>query len=378
MILWVWLPVLFIVFASGCVQQGTQETGGVVQKPSAGFDVPVYEGSQSYQASLMFSQMMHIPQEGVTIKAYYVKDASVSDVLGWYENNLNGYELVDRISITTITTPQGSAEWGGLLFRKGEEAVGIWAMGGSAVEGGKGVVYYVAKGPASVIIGGSSSTQKEKLPSSDKVSGDEPIERYTGAIMLSYTKEDGYPAPGTYLRISYGTSDDMNSVADWYVSKLTSEGWSLGNEDRQQDAVYLDFSKGGEKLYIEVYAPDETREYTLISIDYAPNKLPAEDQASGAEPVKRYAGAVMLEYSTTTVQGTSITTIRYGTNDDASEVFNWYVQELPKAGWQIVSQSTSGGEYSLSAMKGSDMLQVDISQDAYTEISVIYSKVNPV
>lgn len=50
---------------------------------------------------------------------YYVDNAGVKDVLQWYREKLSDYEVADELSMTTITTPQGSVEWGGILFKKG-------------------------------------------------------------------------------------------------------------------------------------------------------------------------------------------------------------------------------------------------------------------
>ena len=124
-----------------------------------------------------------------------------------------------------------------------------------------------------------------------------------------------------------------------------------------------------------MYAPDEEKAYTTIDVSYSPNRLPTKDQVSGEEPVKRYPGSVMLEYTSTTVGGGEMITITYGSNDGPEKVFGWYVNELKGEGWQIMQQSSGGGTFSISAFREGSGIQIEISSDGYTEISLMYTGV---
>jgi len=71
--------------------------------------------------------------------------------------------VTEELSVATITTPQGSVEWGGVLFKKGDNAVGIWAVSGTE---GRGTIYYIFQGPVDKILGpegGSDYTQTDHL-----------------------------------------------------------------------------------------------------------------------------------------------------------------------------------------------------------------------
>lgn len=367
-----WMMLIAILIVSGCIQQGGQEKTEKPQTPrSIESDVPIYSGSEVYSAPTFFYQMIGIPTEGVSVHVYYAANRDVNEILNWYKEKMKDYTLVETLPLTRVSTPQGNMEWGGILFQKDDQALGIWATGGYAVEGGKGVVYYIVTGPVEKLIGiVEEGKEKKQLPSTDQVSGEEPIERYLGSVMLEYTKDEGYPAPGSYLRITYGTADSVENVVEWYKNSLSSKGWSLGTEDKSKEATYLVFSRNGEQLYIDIYAPDEAINYVTIEISYAPNKLPSTDQVSGEEPIERYPGSVMLEHTSMTMGGVKMTTITYGSNDEPNTILNWYVNELKGNGWQIMSQSSSGEIFSITAFKEGSSITVEIEKDKYSEIVV--------
>ena len=365
------IPILVLpalIFLSGCTQ------GGEVQREvSSASGVPIYANSQSYSVSPFILQIVRIPTEGVTIKAYYVKNASVQDVLNWYKEKMKEYTLLNEIRYTKISVPQGSVEFGGMIYRKGNTAIGIWAMGGNFIEGGKGVVYYIGTGPVEKLYGNKTAEKGKELPSSDTVSGEEPVERYPGSVMLSYEKDSGYPSPGASLRITYGTKDSMQNVAEWYKSKFTSEGWKLESESASEEMIDLYFTKNSKVLEITLYAPDVENNFVTIGVMYTPNELPSEDKVSGEEPVTRYPGAVMLEHTSTEVGSVKSIVITYGTNDNRESVYNWYLENLPKEGWQVMSKGEDGGEYFVSASKGNSFLEIRISDAGYTQISVTFT-----
>lgn len=365
--------IIAIVFA-GCSKSETpvKETPSTAptSAPSVGGDVPTYSGSKVYTASIFYSQVLGIPTEGVTVEVYQVENAKVGDILSWYKEKMSDYEIVQDRAIGTVNTPQGSIEWGGVLFKKGNEAVGIWAMSGSAVEG-KSTIYYIVKGPADKLFG-ESEPEIEQLPTSDQASGEEPVPRYPEAIMINYYKDTSSPMELS-IQIDYGTKDDAAKVTSWYKQELQSEGWMLEEESSDDAGYRLYFSKGSEYLDIYVIKPTETSAYTEIDLNYAKRGLPSQDVVSGEEPLKRYPGSVMLEYTTTTFGGAKMTTITYGTNDDPKEVFNWYSNEFESGGWQTGS-SSSDESFSIYASKGSTVVQLEISRNAYTEILLTYTE----
>lgn len=255
-----------------------------------------------------------------------------------------------------------------MLLKKGDEAVGIWAAGGTAVEGGKGVVYYLVKGPADNILGSStySPAEAENLPPSDQASGEEPVARYPGSVMLSYYKDTSDPLEVKIL-VDYGTNDDASKVVSWYKDQMVKNGWKLESEYSTDTDYSLAFSRGSEYLDIYVIKPTEDVAYTEIDLDYSKKGLPSEDLVQGEEPLKRYPGSVMLEHT----GGAKKFLITYGTNDDPSDVFQWYDNELRNSGWQLIT-SSSEGKFGIQGSKGGDTVFLEIKKDAYTVIKLIY------
>ncbi|WP_457550378.1 hypothetical protein [Archaeoglobus sp.] len=365
------LVAIAAVILSGCSgnQKTTTETPAKTPKQSTGSsEVPIYSGSKLYTAPTFYYTIFGIPNEGVSIKIYYVKNAKVEDVLNWYKKKLSDYEIVDDISIATVSTPQGNAEWGSVVFKKGNEAIGIWAISGMGVENGEGTVYYIVKGPVDKLTEESSAGYEAKqLPSSDQVSGEEPVARYPGSVMLSYYRDNLNTKIS--INIVYGTKDDASKVAKWYRDEFNS--WKLKSDSSDSSGYYMTFSKGNEMLHVEIIKPTETVKYTEIRVEYTREVLPSHDVVQGKEPMERYPGSVMLEYSKFE-GGYDIT---YGTYDEPKKVFDWYSDKLRKDGWKnvnVVAKATNNEEYTISADKENSFIQVEITkQHAYTEIHLI-------
>uniref|UniRef100_A0A7C4JJ63 Uncharacterized protein n=1 Tax=Ignisphaera aggregans TaxID=334771 RepID=A0A7C4JJ63_9CREN len=155
--------------------------------------IPVYSGSREHSLANYYYQALYIPSEGVISKVYFVGDVTAKEILDWYKSSLAGYEVVAEYGITTISTPEGSLEWGAILFKKDREGVGIWALSGTPtkVDGKQGAVYCVVVGDIEKLISEKTITTptSEGLPYSDQVSGEEPIQRYPGSVMFSYRRE---------------------------------------------------------------------------------------------------------------------------------------------------------------------------------------------
>lgn len=356
------LVLLVILLLAGCAQEKGKTEG-----------VPIYSGSKVYSVPSFYYQLLGIPAEGVKLSVYYTEEADPQKVLGWYKEKLSDYTIVEDIALAEISSPSGTFKWGAVVFQKGNLAVGIWAMRGASIEGGKGTVYFIVEGPAAVL-GSVEGKAKETLPPYDQVSGEEPLPRYPGAVMIEHVKEKGYPYLGSSIRASYGTLDAVEKVVEWYSNYLTANGWSLESESRQPNEAHLYYKKGSERVYLEIYGKTETRDYTMIEIHHSPNKLPPSDTAKGEEPIARYPRSVMLEYASLKM-GDKIgyITITYATEDSPQKVFDWYVNEMQNSGWQIVQQGSTGKTLSLVAVKKQASIQIEITQYEYTEIRVMFT-----
>ncbi len=102
--------------------------------------------------------------------------------------------------------------------------------------------------------------------------------------------------------------------------------------------------------------------------------LPDKDQVSGYEPVVRYPGSVMLEYSDISFGGPRTIFIKYGTKADLAEVKNWYVNYLSQEGWKLnFEASTSPERVEANFVKQDVVLQITIiKEDDFTTIDLSY------
>ncbi len=367
------LLVLLLAALAGCAGraggegEGIQGAGGA---SSVDGEVPVYRGSEVYSPSSIYMRVMGIPED-VEVRVYFVEDATVEEVLEWYRREMEdrGYRAVDEVPVVRVSTPQGGAVWGAVFFERENRGVAVWAYGAYGQDGG-GTVYYVATAPMEVLRGEESAVSgtAEGLPASDAVEGEEPVERYPGAVLLAYEKEREYPAPGAYLELTYGTRDAAEDVAAWYRSRLKEQGWEVVEESASRYGVEMYFARGSERLEMSVYPPDESRAYTEIEVSYAPNRLPESDLVEGEEPVERYPGAVMLEYTTVGMGGGRMVSITYGTYDEPAQVIGWYAERLQDAGFMVMERSSSV----LSAVKpdAGMAVQVTAERDGYTQVRV--------
>lgn len=161
-------------------------------------------------------------------------------------------------------------------------------------------------------------------------SGEEPLERYPGSIMLSYSKKGEFPI---YYDIEYGTNDAYDKVGNWFRSNLQSQGWNITYQSGSSDTIELHFEKGDDNVVIYIGAPTEGRRYTVIHVAYTMySRLPDYDLVNGTEPMERHPGAVMIEYSNSTmnVQGINGTEIKvtYLAPGNFETVKQWYLNML--------------------------------------------------
>ncbi|MEM1539537.1 MAG: hypothetical protein QXW82_05270 [Candidatus Bathyarchaeia archaeon] len=337
--------------------------------PSTG--VPVYSGSKEHFLASYYYKALNIPSDEVIVKVYFVEGATADEILNWYKSDMAGYEIVEEYGLVTISTPEGSVKWGAIIFKKGSDGVGIWALSGTPtkVDGKQGAVYCVVTGSIEKLTSEKPTPTPSGLPSSDRVSGEEPIPRYPGSVMLSYSKTEGFP---TIILIDYGTTADINTVAEWYKSELQPNGWTIKDEERTQEEISLHLVKAQEEVGVIIYAPTSERGYTLISIHYGSYKLPSKDIVIGEEPIERYPGSVMLKRSSMIVGGMKMITITYGTYDSVNDVASWYRNHLTANGWQIVMEQTVEGGKTISCVKEGATIELIISANAYTEIEISY------
>ncbi|MBW9221694.1 hypothetical protein KKP97_01410 [Methanothermococcus sp. SCGC AD-155-C09] len=210
---------------------------------------------------------------------------------------------------------------------------------------------------------------------------------------------------------AYETSDTVEDVLNWYENKMTSLGyditmnatiakisnpqgtfeygiisfkkendaigiWAIG-EPTQERTIYF-ISKGpADKLLGSSYESSEYAETeddtTSYNYEVEEPQLPTSDKASGEEPIKRYPGSVMLEYSMTAIGNGKIISTEYGTDKDPQDVFNWYKDYFKNEGWNISHMRSDGSEYSISCSKNkNDTVIVSIWRDDYTTIDVKY------
>ena len=382
------IGVLFLSFAvllTGCIQGGSPSTGpssggtpGSSQgSGTAGTGIPVYPGSEHSTMQTVYAQLMGVPSGGgITVNAYHVKGVSAGDVLNWYKQQLSSYQLVKGGSgLATVSIPGGGeAQYGVVMFKNGDQGIGIWAMSGSKMDG---TTYYVVTGPASAMFGEETGGASQ-LPSSDKVSGEEPVSRYPGSVMLSYSNESGYP---THISIEYGTNEGMAKVFDWYKNYLSSNGWNITSQSQDTETATIECHSGPKDLTVTIYAADSENGYTTVDIDLDDYTLPSHDIVTGEDPIQRYPGSIMMEYQSNSQMGVKMAEVEYQTSDDLNTVVNWYKSHLPGMGFEINNQEqTDVSEVTITATKTSgstqDQVTLDISKGTYTTIHLSYTQVS--
>ncbi len=246
------LALLLPLILAGCVQQASL-TG-----------LPVYPGSQQQTVNPIIVQALNLQKYEI---AAYSSDASVDEILSWYKG-LADYEVVEEYPATTITTPEGQISMAGVLMKKGDEGLAVWA-----INAGQGTIYYLASAPWQDFQKETVSepveetqepevTQPEQiLPPSDIVSGLEPVQRYPGSVMLSHVQTNITGA--LTIQIDYGTQDAPEQVFDWYVSNLPNEGWQI-IEQRAGNEYVINALKGTTYLNVVINQAG----YTQIQVSY--------------------------------------------------------------------------------------------------------------
>ncbi|CAB3289853.1 conserved exported protein of unknown function [Methanocaldococcus lauensis] len=360
--------ILFVVLGvgvilSGCAEkQETSESGSSYQtslSPSEeSTELPIYPGSHENNQYNMWATMTGYSHQFSEFHSYVVEGASPTDIINWYKSKFPGY----TVSQGTVNV-EGSTI-ASLTLKKGNTIIGVMAF----EHEGK-TVYFVGKTAV------SEENNKNTLPNHDMISGEEPLQRYPGSVMLSYTKSKDGNFP-IYYDITYGTKDDYDKVVNWFKKTLTSKGWNITYQSGSSDSVEMVFEKDDDEVTVSIAAPCEGIDYTEITIYYTKRSIPNQDLARGNEPLPRYPGAVMIEYhnTTMTIQGQTSTEIKavYLAPDSNDKVKQWYLEKLRKMFPNIYSDESSidAGGYI-----GNKMVSVHIdfgNYKTYTEVSIDY------
>lgn len=343
------LLVFVIVSVVGCSKPNpSAEQGGL----------PVYPNSQESSEFNMWATATGFSNQFTEFHSYVVNGVSPNKIISWYKSKFSHYTVENEINSTVQGTNVSS-----LTLKKDNTLVGVMAL----EQEGK-TVYFVGQTVSQQgEVGGSS------LPQNDMASGEEPIKRYPGSVILSYEKRDDFPI---YYDIEYGTKDPFNKVGDWFKNTLTSQGWSIESQSGSADTIEIAFKKADDKVQIWIGAPDSERPYTSIHIAYTMRSLPDHDLATGEEPFERYPKAVMIEYNkaTMTMSGANSTEIKavYLAPDTFDKVKKWYLDLINKKFSVVYDQ----GEIIEAGSKLDNMaVEVHIEfekHNTYTEVSVDY------
>jgi len=322
--------------------------------------LPVYPDSQETSEYNTIATMIGFSGQYAEVHQYAVSGASPTAVIKWYKSKFPGYTVENEGSASV----QG-VNYALLTLKKENTMVGVAAL----KQGGE-TVYFVGKATA-------PEEEGEALPNHDMASGEEPIGRYPGSIMLSYSKEGKFP---TDYEIEYGTNDAYDKVGDWYKSTLQSQGWNVTSQSGSADTVELKFAKDDDEVTIYVGAPSAGTAYTEITLAYTKRSLPDHDLVNGKDPLPRYVESVMEDYhkSAMTAQGINSTEIKvvYLTSDTFDKVKQWYLDKLNQ---MFSAVSDNGESIDAGSQSGNKTVEVHIDFEAhktYTEVSVDYTTVN--
>lgn len=215
---------------------------------------------------------------------------------------------------------------------------------------------------------------------------------------------------------AYETTDTVEDVLKWYENRITSLGYEVvingtiaktsgpqgtveygviafkrGNdaigiwvmrEPTQGKTIYFVGEGPADKLlgstsqsYEQSYESSETEDSTSSTPDYQEvekPQLPSSDKTSGEEPVKRYPDSVMFEHTVVTMDGRKYIYIKYGTDKDPEDVFNWYKDSVKDEGWDVVYTVSDGSKYSLTCKRNDEAVAIVIGKEGYTVINIEY------
>lgn len=190
----------------------------------------------------------------------FESDFDEGQVEGWFSGDGEG-DISGTVSGGKIdadgTAAFGTVEWSGEFSSDGEEISGTWELaedmpGSGEWSGSVGELPEDAEED-------DEETEEEALPEEDQVSGDEPLPRYPGSVMLHHRQVT--VSEGSKTEIEYGTNDSLDDVVDWYKEELGDPNL----EEAQQGKTTLGYLiEQNEVAEITVVEGD----YTEISLEY--------------------------------------------------------------------------------------------------------------
>lgn len=357
-----------VISISGCVSSNTTNTNSNTQNTSSvnnngvASGLPVYPGSQESSQYSMWATLTGFSGQYTSVHQYTVSGASPTDVVNWYKSQFADYTVENNGNASVH-----GVSYALLALQKGNKMVGVLAF----EQDGK-TVYFVGKTTAPEGEGAS-------LPNHDMANGEEPLTRYHGSVMLSYSKEGKFPIN---YDIEYGTSDAYDEVGNWFKSTLQFQGWNITSQSGSSDTIELSAEKNDDEVSIYIGAPTDTA-YTTIDISYTRRSLPDHDLVNGTDPMERYPNAVMIDYSTSTMsmQGTNANEAKaeYLAPDNFDTVKQWYLNKLnamfgsggePSGVYDYGESIDAGGSYDNSIVQ----VHIDFERgEEYTDVYIDYT-----
>jgi len=270
------IPSILVITLSlaGCIGNESN-TGSTVETDS---DIVYPNSKVRSDVPQYYYNIIGIATDGITLSIYECDD-EVEDILNWYKNKLivAGYEIAVNTTVAKISGPFGTIEYGMIIFKKGNNAIGIWAMREPFQER---TIYFVGKGPVDKLLGSTQTSEstetesptpptnnevgKPQLPSLDKTSGEEPIERYPDSVMLEHTVITG--GGKKYIYIKYGTDRDPEEVFKWYKENIRREGWNIIYTASDGDIYYLTCGRSDRNELVTITV--EKNRHTIINVEY--------------------------------------------------------------------------------------------------------------
>ncbi len=188
-------------------------------------------------------------------------------VEGWFEGDGSG-DITGSVSEGVIEASGeagfGAVEWSGDFLSGGEDVEGTWEISEEASNYGAGSGTW--SGSLGELETSSQGTEDEekKPPEEDQASGDEPLERYPGAVMLSHSITQ--TTKGSLIEIEYGTTDSIDEVVDWYEGELDDRAVNKKKEESSGETTLNYLLDKTSTEYAEITI--STEDYTIIEVEY--------------------------------------------------------------------------------------------------------------
>jgi len=179
---------------------------------------------------------------------------------------------------------------------------------------------------------------------------------------------------------SYVVDKSPDDVINWYKSQFPD--YSVENEGivemQGKTVASIMLRKGNTVVGVMAFEEGGNTIYfvgkTTVPEDEGAS-LPTRDMVFGEEPLERYPGSIMLEYSKEGEFPISYD-ISYGTKDPYDKVADWYRRTLQSQGWELTYQGADADTIQLDFRKDDDTVTLWIGDRvgvAYTVIEVMYT-----